>query len=188
MPFLHRGLGLIGPMRPRVSCHWLTEVFRSGCAFPGRRTSSDRRLDMGAGQRNADGAGVGSPGRECSRPPALVGTRFSPRAGLTRRGAVAAAYLCSAAGVHQLTRGQCGARIWAIGAARHAAVSAVRRRLGTSVDTRADYCFDQGASTRRQAPDARLWRRAGRSASWSRDLLRVGRGTTVSGWAPSQIS
>ncbi len=35
---------------------------------------------------------------------------------------------------------------------------------------------------------SRSWRRAGRSASWSRDLLRVGRGTTVSGWAPSQIS
>jgi hypothetical protein len=39
--------------------------------------------------------------------------RASPRAGLTSSGPEDAAYLCSAAGVHQLTRRPCGARIWA---------------------------------------------------------------------------
>jgi len=38
--------------------------------------------------------------------------------------------------------------IWAIGAARDSAVGAVRRHLGTSIDARADYCFDPGASTK----------------------------------------
>jgi hypothetical protein len=37
---------------------------------------------------------------------------------------------------------------WAIGAARDSAVGAVRRHLGTSIDARADYCFDPGASTK----------------------------------------
>jgi len=46
-----------------------------------------------------------------------AGARFSPRARLTSSGAEAAADLCSAAGVHQLTRGQGGARIWAVGIA-----------------------------------------------------------------------
>ena len=38
--------------------------------------------------------------------------------------------------------------MWAIGAARDSAVGAVRRNLGTSIDARADYCFDPGASTK----------------------------------------
>ena len=40
------------------------------------------------------------------------------------------------------------ARVWVIGAARDSAVGAVRRHLGTSIDARADYCFDPGASTK----------------------------------------
>ena len=40
--------------------------------------------------------------------------RRSPRARLTSSDAEAAAYLCTAAGVRQLARGQCGARIWAV--------------------------------------------------------------------------
>jgi hypothetical protein len=35
-----------------------------------------------------------------------------------------------------------------IGAARDSAVGAVRRQLGTSIDARADYCFDPAASTK----------------------------------------
>jgi hypothetical protein len=38
--------------------------------------------------------------------------------------------------------------LWAIGAARDSAVGAVRRHLGTSIDARADYCFDPAASTK----------------------------------------
>jgi hypothetical protein len=38
--------------------------------------------------------------------------------------------------------------IWAVGAARDSAVGAVRRHLGTSIDARADYYFDPGASTK----------------------------------------
>ena len=41
-----------------------------------------------------------------------------------------------------------GARSWAIGAARDSAVGAVRSHLRTSIDARADYRFDPGASTK----------------------------------------
>lgn len=57
----------------------------------------------------------------------------------------------------------------AIRGARDPAVGAVRRDLGTSIDARAGCCFDHSASTRLQAPDARLWRKGRRAAGVAAD-------------------
>ena len=59
---------------------------------------------------------------------------------------------------HASGRGSRDESFWARGAARDSAVGAVRRHLGTSIDARADYCFDPTVSRRLQAPEARLWR------------------------------
>ena len=53
--------------------------------------------------------------------------------------------------------------LWAIAAARDPAVGGVRRHLGTSIDAPARTTASiRALARRRQAPDARLWRRAGR--------------------------